>query len=61
MKGAAMKVVNIHSLPTELWYPYGRLGGTYADQSSEGSQFDLTHCVADRSDYRRFDQVTLGL
>jgi len=56
-----MKVVNIHSLPTELWYPYGRLGGTYADQSSEGSQFDLTHCVADRSDYRRFDQVTLGL
>lgn len=56
-----MKVVNVHSLPTELWYPYGRPRGTHADQSSEGSQFDLAHFAADRSDYRRLDQVTLGL
>ncbi len=61
MKGAAMKVVNVHSLPTELWYPYGRPGGTYVDQSTEGSQFDLAHFVANRSDYRRLDQVILGL
>ena len=56
-----MKVVNVHSLPTELWYPYGRPGGTYVDQSSEGNQFDFAHFVANRSDYRRFDQVILGL
>jgi hypothetical protein len=61
MKGAAMKVENVNSLSTELWYPYGRPRGTYVDQSSEGSQFDFAHFVANRSDYRRLDQVILGL
>jgi len=56
-----MKVVNVNSLSTELWYPYGRPRGTYVDQSSEGSQFDFAHFVANRSDYRRLDQVILGL
>ena len=61
MKGAAMKVVNVHSLPTELWYPYSRLGGTYGDQSSEGNQFDLANYFANRSDYRQLDPVTPSL
>ena len=61
MKGATMKVVNVHSLQTELWYPYSRLGGTYGGQGSEGNQFDSTHRVANRSDYRRLGPVTSGL
>jgi len=56
-----MKVVNVHSLPTELWYPYSRLGGTYGDQSSEGNQFDLANYFANRSDYRQLDPVTPSL
>lgn len=56
-----MKVEKVNSLPTELWYPYSRPGVTYVDQGIEGSQYDLAHYVANRADYRRSDQVILGL
>jgi len=61
MKGASMKVVNVNSLPTELWYPYSRLGGTYGDQSTEGNRFDLADFTANHSDYRQLDPVTPSL
>lgn len=61
MKGATMKVVNVHSLPTELWYPYSRPGGTYVDQGPEGNQGNLANFVASTPDYLRLDWVILGL
>lgn len=56
-----MKVVNVYSLPTELWYPYGRPGGTYVDQGAEGNQGNLASNVAGSPDYLRLDRVILGL
>lgn len=56
-----MKVVNVNSLPTELWYPYSRLGGTYGDQGTEGNRFDLADFTANRSDYRQLGPVTPSL
>lgn len=61
MKGTSMKVVNFISLPTELWYPYSRLGETYGDQGTEGNRFDLADFTANHSDYRQLGPVTPSL
>ena len=47
----------LRSLQTELWHPYSRPEGTYADQAIAG----ITNYLTDTSDTTRSDRVAAGL
>jgi hypothetical protein len=59
-----MAEVRLRSLPTELWYPYGRPEMTYDGQAREGIEVyfaDNENYRADSTHTPRLDQVVSGL